>query len=141
MASPPRSSGSSAPPGAAWPRTAGYPRRTQRPQAKQALRASRETDPGAVDSSLGEPRWRVRAYPVEDCRQVVGRPLLGDLPVLEPVDVDCVPAHLVTCRRDTEQLSLVRRLDHESQCHGVTIGDDILLLRVKVRQSADESPQ
>jgi len=35
----------------------------------------------------------------------------------------------------------VRRLDHESQYDGVLIGDDILLLGVEVRQSADESPQ
>jgi hypothetical protein len=78
---------------------------------------------------------------VEDRGQVIGGPLLADLSVPEPVHIDRVPAHPAARRRDPEQLAQMCRLDDESHYDRALVGDDVLLLRVQVRQRADETLQ
>src|SRR5438105_4558065 len=59
---------------------------------------------GSEDGDSPEP-WRgACAALVEDRRPIVGRPLLDDLSVREVVDVDRVPAHPSTARRDAGEI-------------------------------------
>src|SRR5687767_6170130 len=92
----------------------------------------------SFSSFLREPRRRVRADLMQDGCQVVTGPLLDDLSVRKAVDVDCVPPHLATGRRDPKKIPLVGRLDDVAHGDGVARCDYVLLRRVQVGQRAYE---
>src|SRR5882672_1186696 len=89
----------------------------------------------------GGPRRLERPQLGHHRRDVVGGPLLADLAIGDPVDVDGVPPDRLAVGRDAQQAALDRGGDDEPDDDQVVLGDDVLLGRVQVRHRADERVQ
>src|SRR5713226_9357713 len=87
---------------------------------------------------LLQPGWGVSANPVDEGKQVVRSPLLGDLSVRHAVHVNCIPADVLARCGDPEEVPLVRSLDHRTHGHDVSFRDDVLLCVTQVREGGDD---
>src|SRR4029077_16888106 len=87
---------------------------------------------------LRQPRRGVSAHPVDEGKQVVGSPLLGDFSVRHAVHIDRIPPNELPRRGDSKKGSLVSSLDHRTHGHDVSLRDDVLLDIAQVRERGDD---
>src|SRR5712692_9614006 len=87
---------------------------------------------------LREPGRGVRANPVDEGKQVIRSPLLGDFSVLHAVHVDRIPPDVLARRGDPEEVPLVCSLDDRADGHNVSFRDDVLLDVFQVRECGND---
>src|SRR5205807_4599102 len=85
----------------------------------------------------GDPGRLVRARVVEDRGEVLGRPFLADLAVLEPVEIDRVPLEVTPGGGNAEQGALLRTGHDQADDDLVAVAADVLHVGVQIGRRAD----
>src|ERR1700757_42609 len=87
----------------------------------------------------GDPGRLERAGVVEDRGPVVAGPDVGDLAVVETVDVDAVPLDVAPAGGDAEDGAFLRAADHDAHHDLVALAEDVVDGDVRVGERGDDA--
>src|SRR6202035_954183 len=86
-----------------------------------------------------DPRERECTQLAAEGRQVVGSPLLADLPLIgDPVDVNGIAGHGASGRWNPQQVAFLSRSDDKSHNYQIVASDHVLLGSDEIRKCSEE---